>query len=54
MAPCKSVILTEGLPWVKNIKSNQIKSEHSSFPDELKLADESSLFKKEVKTFKGN
>ena len=27
MAPCKSVILTEGLPWVKNIKSksNQIK-----------------------------
>ena len=26
MAPCKSVILTEGLPWVKNIKSNQIKS----------------------------
>ena len=23
MAPCKSVILTEGLPWVKNIKSNQ-------------------------------
>ena len=28
--------------------------EHSSFPDELKLADVSSLFKKEVKTFKGN
>ena len=28
MAPCKSVILTEGLPWVKNVKSskkNQIK-----------------------------
>ena len=23
MAPCKSVILTERLPWVKNIKSNQ-------------------------------
>ena len=28
--------------------------EHSSFPDELKLADVSSLFKKEVKIFKGN
>ena len=28
--------------------------ERSSFPDELKLADVSSLFKKEVKTFKGN
>ena len=28
--------------------------EQSSFPDELKLADVSSLFKKEVKTFKGN
>ena len=28
--------------------------EHSSFPDELKLADVSSLFKKDVKTFKGN
>ena len=28
--------------------------EHSSFPDELKLANLSSLFKKEVKTFKGN
>ena len=28
--------------------------EHSTFPDELKLADVSSLFKKEVKTFKGN
>ena len=28
--------------------------EHSSFPDELKLADVSSFFKKEVKTFKGN
>ena len=26
MAPCKSVILTEGLPWVKNIKSIKIKS----------------------------
>ena len=30
MAPCKSVILTEGLPWVKNIKSNQIKSNQSN------------------------
>ena len=28
--------------------------EQYSFPDELKLADVSSLFKKEVKTFKGN
>ena len=28
--------------------------EQSSFPDELKFADVSSLFKKEVKTFKGN
>ena len=28
--------------------------ERSPFPDELKLADVSSLFKKEVKTFKGN
>ena len=28
--------------------------EHSTFLDELKLADVSSLFKKEVKTFKGN
>ena len=28
--------------------------EHSTFPDELKLADVASLFKKEVKAFKGN
>ena len=45
----ESEIVSEPLQIIFN---NSV--EHSSFPDELKLADVSSLFKKDVKTFKGN
>ena len=45
----ESEIVSETLQIIFN---NSI--EHSSFPDELKLSDVSTLFKKEVKTFKGN
>ena len=45
----ESEIVSEPLQIIFN---NSI--EHSSFPDELKLSDVSSLFKKDVKTFKGN
>ena len=45
----ESEIVSEPLQIIFN---NSV--EHSSFPHELKLADVSSLFKKDVKTFKGN
>ena len=45
----ESEIVSEPLQIIFN---NSV--EHSSFPDELKLADVSSRFKKDVKTFKGN
>ena len=45
----ESEIVSEPLQIIFN---NSV--EHSSFPDELKFADVSSLFKKDVKTFKGN
>ena len=45
----ESEIVSEPLQIIFN---NSV--EHSSFPDELKFADVYSLFKKDVKTFKGN
>ena len=49
MLKSESEIVSEPLQIISN---NPV--EHPSFPDELKLADVSSLFKKDVKTFKGD